>query len=661
MIRSRLRTAMLLIFNPRGPSFRHLAAAFLLLLAACSAPQSVNGPTAASTLEATSLPHSPEIRFALIGDVTNANVWALFDSKGYSYNNYAVRSEYWPRLYRLSIPGRQFEAVAANAMPSPVQAEGNYYTAVVTLRSDLNWTDGSPLTADDVAFTVNTAMSFQLGFDWHDYYNPDWLDHVEAIDAHTVKFYFKKMPNVGVWQYGALQGPIAQKAYWTPKTADPAALLPSADLLSNIETLKIKVADLQKRVDAIKASIVPGSTTPAETRQIQAGLAHQEGDLNQAINDLSKAQASFDAAMNAARDALYALSDQNEPHLGTWNYSASGSGVIENESNLKYPLEHPGIDRATYHIYPTEEAALTAFLDNNVDAILAPGGLSSKSVSGNPSLQNVMKSSSHTLQFLVINPLSAGLNDPAIHQALACVIDQGQLVSRLNGQVLPLESYVLSAESSWDNADASLPCKGSDNGSRIEQAVQILKSAGYTWRQEPAADVAGQKLLLPNGQAFPNINLLTPASDDLRAVAASYVQHQVRMLGIPLTAQSTSTDELNYSVLSSTSYDMALLGWRVSSYPGYLCDWFGSGNHFHYDESRLTSLCDTLNVTTDLAAARQQIFEIQSVLTRDLPFIPLYSGVTYDAYHNVTYPFDQVLDGLSGVYGAPALALPATH
>ena len=174
----------------------------------------------APTPEKTSLPQKAEIRFALIGDVTEANVWALFDTSGYSYNNYAVRSGYWPRLYRLSIPGGQFEAAAASGMPSSFQAEGDFFTATVPLRSDLNWIDGLPLTAEDVAFTVNTALAFQLGFDWHDYYNPDWLDHAEALDAHTVKFFFKKMPNVGVWQYGALQGPVVQKAYWSPKIAE---------------------------------------------------------------------------------------------------------------------------------------------------------------------------------------------------------------------------------------------------------------------------------------------------------------------------------------------------------------------------------------------------------------------------------------------------------
>ena len=130
------------------------------------------------------------------------------------------------------------------------------------------------------------------------------------------------------------------------------------------------------------------------------------------------------------------------------------------------------------------------------------------------------------------------------------------------------------------------------------------------------------------------------------------------MLGIPLTAQPVSSVELNYEVFGSQSYDMAVLGWHVSSYPGYLCDWFGEGNRFNDSESQVKSLCANLKVTSDLESAYQQLFEIQSTLAQELPFIPLYSGVTYDLYRNVRYPFDQVPDGLSGVYGAPALAIP---
>jgi peptide/nickel transport system substrate-binding protein len=647
----------------RGWSTRqkHASVAVVLLIflaSSCTAPApktaAVN--TSVPTTEPTSIPHATEISFGLIGGVTAANGWSLFDTTGYSYNNYAVRSGYWPRLYHLSTLSRQFVPLAASGLPSPVQLDGNFYAATVPLRSDLTWTDGSPLTADDVAFTINTVLSFQLGFDWHDYYNPEWLDHAEATDAQTVKFYFKKPPNVGAWQYGALQGPILQKAYWTPRIAPSVALLPSTDLLSQLDGLKIQVTELQKRVDALNAEI--GTLTGDAARQTQASLQHQQGDLDKASNDLAKAQGAFDSAMEAARVMLYSLNDEAEPHLGIWIFKASGKDFIENEADPKYAPGHPGINQVTFHFYPTEEAAINGYSKGEVNAILMEGGLSAQSLIENPSLQTVMKSSNHNLRFLVFNPISNTMNDRALHQAFACMIDQDEMVKPLNGQVMPLESYILPAETPWINTNAPLPCKGLDHASRIEQAVRILKSAGYSWKQEPSATDSGQGLMLPNGGAFPNITLLVPSDDEMRVAAASYIQHAAHMVGIPLTARPVSSIDLNYAVFSSPGYDMALLGWHVSSFPGYLCDWFGTGNQFHYDGNQIMSLCDSMLATNDLDIAHQQVFGIQSVLAQELPFIPLFAGVTHDVYRNVTYPFDQIPDGLSGAYGVPEMAVP---
>jgi ABC-type oligopeptide transport system substrate-binding subunit len=60
----------------------------------------------------------------------------------------------------------------------------------------------------------------------------------------------------------------------------------------------------------------------------------------------------------------------------------------------------------------------------------------------------------------------------------------------------------------------------------------------------------------------------------------------------------------------------------------------------------------------DLETAKASASEIQSILMSDLPLIPLYSEVRFDAYRNVRYPFSKVIDGLGGLYGAPGLAIP---
>ena len=57
--------------------------------------------------------------------------------------------------------------------------------------------------------------------------------------------------------------------------------------------------------------------------------------------------------------------------------------------------------------------------------------------------------------------------------------------------------------------------------------------------------------------------------------------------------------------------------------------------------------------------ARAALSEIQSILMQDLPLIPLYRVVEFELVRNASWPWDQLTGGLSGLYGAPELAIPA--
>jgi ABC-type transport system substrate-binding protein len=599
---------------------------------------------------------------ALVGEVTGANVWSLFDTSGYSYNDYAVRSGYWPRLFDLTIPDYRFEAQAASGDPTPVRQEGDLYTATVTLRSDLKWTDGSPFTAEDVAFTVNAALAFHLTFDWEDYYNPAWLDHAEAPDLHAVKFFFRQMPGVGVWHYGVLQGPAVQDKFWSSKVSQASTMLPGADLVAQIEALKVKVASLEAQLGVLNYGAA--TNQGEEARQAQSGLKRQQGDLDQALNDLTKAQDSYDSALNAARAALFGLSDRGEPLLGAWTATqpaAATSSTLENKANPGYPGPAAHFDRAVYQFYPTREAAESAQQAGKVDVVLDPTSSVAPALdSAGAAPAGTMKSPTRSVRFLVINPQSSTWSRRPLRQALACMLDQEELAGSLGGKAIALTSYVVPQESTWYNPDAALPCQGLTPPARLAQAVQMLKTAGFAWAQEPSSEVEGTGLSSADGKSVPTVDLLVPTSDPLRVAAGNYIQQQARQLGIPLSARPVGTDTVDFAVFSNHEYDMAVLGWKVSLYPGYLCDWFGAGKPFQYQRSSVVSACGVLNVTNGTDQAAQQVFEIQAALAQDVPFIPLYSEAIYDSPARVTYPFSEVLGGLAEVYGAPNLALPAS-
>ncbi len=631
----------------------------ILLLASCT-PQETPVPTGTPPPSATPVLHAPEIRFALIGEPRDVNVWELFDESGASYADYALRSEYWPRLYHLAPPEFTFEAQAAEGMPSPVIPEGEFFSATVSLRKDLKWTDGTPFTADDVAFTVNNALAFELGFDWSAYYPLEYIERVDVVDTSTVKFIFKQQPNVGIWQYGPLQGPIVQKAFWEPRILEATSLLPEEALHLKLETARGQLRILQARVDELSAQANTLVSNGQDNRTVLIELDNQQNNLIFAQNTLDKILEQATGKLNSGRQALYAVDDTNEPTLGTWMPAGKENGAWVNEANPDFPFIHPNFDQAVYLTFTYIEDAETAFEENQVDAILYPSGDRRFDYTD---ITESMSSLDGNLHVLIFNPANMALADPSLRQALTCMIEPSP-----TPRTSPVSNFILPGNDFWQNVQATTPCSDLDTTSsdtRVSSAVQILQSAGYTWQQIPLMNTPGSGLALPDGSPFPVLGILVPP-DQLAGTHAWGESEQVNQiidaaqeLGIQINHLWANYEDTRYRVLSSKQYDMAILGWNLSLYPGYLCEWFGVGGQFNYGSERLQSECQAFAVESNLDVARNHILQIQSILIQDLPFIPLYADVRYDAYRNVQYPFESVLGGLGSLYGAPSYAMPA--
>ncbi|MBN1450374.1 MAG: hypothetical protein JW963_05105 [Anaerolineales bacterium] len=655
-------------------SLRFLLLAALLLAACTVTAEPLPTPVATNTTAPATPTHLPQrgslLRVAVLGEVTTTNVWTLFDETGADYWNYATQADYWPRLYHLAPPllgpsarsGQRLEPATAKGEPTPLVCDAATCTATVSLQPDLTWTDGSPLTANDVAFTANTAMSFRLGLNWRQAYDPDLLDYVEALDESTVKFYFKGMPTVADWQYGVLQGPILNQAYWQPRIVKAVELLPDEALLPTIRELEAEFAEMQSQVDDLNLSLntmAPASTVYQNTSK-QAQELQEE--LNSVYNKLEKNRTEYETKLAEARAALFSLANTNEPTMGPWRFESRILGNFENQANLGTPLGDPWFDNVRYITYPNEATAVSALLNDEVDVILTSAGLSSDSVARLENAPEITLSRNVTrsARFLAFNHANPYLADPALHQALACMINPQALTEGLSEDAAPLTSFVL--DDYWQNKEASLPCAGTVDHMRLAEVVGLLKAAGYTWNEEPTADTAGRGLKAPDGTLLPQFSLLSPAYavDTQRAEAAVYIARRAETLGLSVEVRLSAADVLLYEVYGSGNYDMALLGWRLSAYPAYLCEWFtpSEENPFAYNGSRLQSECEAWGQTSDLEGARAHVSEIQFVLMQDLPLIPLYTGMRIDAYRNIRYPFDKFVDGLSGLYAAPALAIP---
>ena len=643
---------------------RIISLLIILLLAGCAPQADLPAPVekeeilteSASPLPPPTAETQKVIRYAILVPTTEVNIWSLFDEEGASYENYAVQGSYYPRLYHLVPPDNELSPLLADGFPSAFVQEGDFFTSQVSLLPNLTWDDGSPLTAEDVAFTINTALAFELGLNWADFYDKEELDHVEALDATTLKYYFSSPPNAGDWQHGALIGVFASKSYWQPKIANAKSLLPTgedipliAEYQANLATLLAEEQSILKTMKGIERE----STSTAYREQellLNANLAEQDF-YTKSIETLKREKR---ASFSAARARLYALDNAREPHAGLWQFSSQEKNFIENTA-----LAASHFQTARYTIYEAD-AAHQALLDDEIDFILSPHSLNAAEIEQLSADSDIhfFENRRNDIRFLAFNHQRTPLDDIALRRALSCLIDPNFLATdRLEGRVAPALGWIHPENIGWHSGIIEPPCTGLDADARLAAGMRILQKAGYVWEQEPSPNHAGSGLKLPSGEDFPPLSLLAPREDSSRADAASYIAEIAHQLGIPLRAEIIPADDLFFKVYGINDYDLAIVGWSLSLYPDYLCNFFAEENPYSYSNARVKEKCVEFSITNDIEQAREQLFEIEVLLWDDLPAVPLFSSKITEAYRNISFPFDHILGGIAPtLYGAPTLA-----
>ena len=570
------------------------------------------------------------IRYALVAPSTSANIWAIFDEEGATYENYALFNQNYPRLYHLSPPNNELTPLIADDFPSPIVQEGEYFTTTIFLRPNLLWDDGSPLTAKDIVFTINTVLDFELGLNWAKFYNKDKLHHVEALDALRLKYYFSSPPNAGDWQHGALIGVFTSQAYWEPKVATANYLLPLLEDERPILEYQVQIDALQAEADIISRYMRTLKVDSPAYREEEQQLADRQARRDSFKQKIEVIQREKREKFLLARAAIYALSNANEPTI---------------QKNF-----------AHYTTYERSNA-IQALLDNEADFILAPNGLIPEEIaqlSTNSDI-HIVENRRNDIRFLTFNHKKTYLDDIALRRALFCLIDPEILATeRLESRVVPALGWIHPENIGWYSSTISPPCAGMDASARLAAGTRILQKAGYAWEQEPSPDQVGSGLRLPSGALFPSITLLAPREDPSRVESASYIEELAQQLGIPLRAEIVPADDLFFAVYGIGNYDLAVLGWSLSLYPDYLCDFFAEGNPYNYMNSAVNAKCAELAITSDITLARQQLFEIEILLWDDLPAIPLFSSKITEAYRNFSLPFESYLGGfVPTLYGVP--------
>jgi ABC-type transport system substrate-binding protein len=286
-------------------------------------------------------------------------------------------------------------------------------------------------------------------------------------------------------------------------------------------------------------------------------------------------------------------------------------------------------------------------------------------------------------RYMAFNMRKAPMSDLAFRQAAATVINKELIADTvLAGAVFPGYTIVHPDLTVFYNADVekagwvdnSTPMT---DGERFETAIQILKDAGYTWSTEPVVvsddegnflevNPKGEGLTMPNGEAVPDLSILTPGPgyDPFRATFSIYMETWMQELGIPVTAEPTDFNAIVNATFppqtpeSALEWDMYVLGWGGGdvSLPGTSTRAFfhsdqdsvtgGGFNTPGYASEEFDATADAFDAATDIESAAELTKEMDAILARDLPYVVLFRTPIIEASSsNVTFPVQTIMGG----------------
>ncbi len=563
-------------------------------------------------------------------DISTTNYWNSMGPKATVYNEYVLGPAV-ASLMRYSDQRLDWVPNLAADLPSDLEQEGDFWVTTATLKEGAVWSDGEPMTADDAVFTWHTVRDLEIiDGNWPSSVDLDFFDHAEAVDDTTLKIFFSEEAGLPVWQFGLAMAPILPEHYWA----------------SVVEEAKAK-DDPVATLYAHDASDMPG-----------AGFSFSRQEPGAFVETT--------ANPDYVRKGLTVKEYEDGTYVEEGTYPLTIYGEATGAITLEFE-EGPHADATLYNIYADQDSALLAFQQGDFDFWLNPLSLPKGLADQLAAIEGteIITNPSNGYRYLGFNFRVPPLDNKAFRTATAILIDR-EFVSNviLQGQAVPVYGTVPEGNAFWANPDVPKLGEGLTREERINEALTVMKDAGFTWEVEPVWDAdgaavnpRGSGLKDPDGNPVPTIRLSAPSAgyDPLRSTFAIWIGEWLNEFGIPVDVQLFGFNLLADKIFEEQDIDMWILGWGLTPFADHMASFFscdetelGGFNAGGYCSDEFQALIDEFNVETDLDKALESVFQQQELLAEDLPYVILFTTPIVEAYRSsaIQFPYTENLDGL---------------
>lgn len=503
------------------------------------------------------------IKVGILEEPKTLNIWKATDT----WSRRVLSKVYQPLFRR---EPKDLKLVPWLAAEPPVYDAANLsYT--LKLR-EAKWSDGTDLTAEDVVFTGETIREFKVP---SEYSNWEFIKKIEAVDRRTVRFYLDQ---------------------------------PRATFLT--KTLTTDIVSKKEWAQAVE-----------EARKAEKPL-------------LALHNTKVEKPVGAGPFFL------KEWKKGSYIFLARNPHFFGAGQKIGDLLLGPHIEGIVYKVYGTSDAAVLALRTGDIDFFwwgIQAGYVDDLKKAKGMNLFNNEKSG---LYFLGFNVRKAPFNDVHMRRAVATMIDKDFILNRvLQGQAVKMKSIIPPGNRFWYCPEVPVYGEGLAVEERIRKAYEILSKAGYKWKVPPVNGegkvVKAEGLLLPDGKPMDDFTILTPPSDydPHRAMVGTMTQEWLRMIGMPASAKPMAFGSLMDQVKSRHQFDLFVLGYgSLSLDPDYLRNFFhsendtpGGWNMSGYRNPDYDRVADESSAAMDEQKRKELIWEMQKIILRDVPYIPIYN------------------------------------
>lgn len=446
-----------------------------------------------------------------------------------------------------------------------VSDDGTTYT--FTMRNDWTWTDGTPITTADVLYSWNAAKSGVVEVGNYGYV-VDVISSVEAIDDYTFKVTFP--------------------------TSDCTAIANSSLPVVPAHALPADFAELNNSDFNLNPTVTGGVLNFSEFRA---------GELVSLV-----ANEAYGGAPGAVMPSGYIYKVVPDQTVLVEQFKAGETNLIDN---------------------PAVGARADLVADANLNMYSYPGNAwdyLALNYADPTNPQNAYDEAG--------NPIDQGhhpmFGDVRVREAIAKAIDVDAIVQgAVFGEGSRMTAYTIPASWAYNN---DLPPIAFDQ----EAAKALLDEAGWVDSDnDPATPRVCQGCMYAEEGTPFHFVLYTNEGNSRRGAVGTIVQDQLSQIGIEVDFQAIDFNTL-LDVMDGQTYDAFILGWR-NGYPddpdgtqlfASESDVVGSGSNMtSYNNPEVDALnlqartlpgCDT--------AARAEIYhQIQELMQKDLPYVPLYA------------------------------------